>query len=52
MSPSILLLDGQTPIHRAAAQARATRVRRVVALENGRPRGILTGLDFAKAAAD
>lgn len=52
MSPSILLLDSETPIHRAAAQARATRVRRVVALKNGRPAGILTGLDFAKAAAD
>jgi CBS domain-containing protein len=50
MSPSILLLDGQTSIHRAAAQARATRVRRVVVLEKGRPSGILTGLDFAKAA--
>jgi predicted transcriptional regulator len=52
MSPAILLLDQGTPIHRAAAQARATRVRRVVALENGRAAGILTGLDFAKAAAD
>ena len=52
MSPSILLLDGATPLHRAAAQARATRVRRVVALKGGRTAGILTGLDFARACAE
>jgi CBS domain-containing protein len=51
MSPAILLLDESTPLHRAAAQARATRVRRVVALRGGRPAGILSGLDFARAAA-
>jgi predicted transcriptional regulator len=52
MSPSILLLDDATPLHRAAAQARATRVRRVVALQSGRTSGILTGLDFARACAE
>lgn len=52
MSSSILLLDEATPIHRAAAQARATRVRRVVALKAGRSSGILTGLGFARACAE
>lgn len=52
MSPSILLLDATTPLHRAAAQARATRVRRVVALESGKTAGILTGLDFARACSE
>jgi hypothetical protein len=35
--------------HRAA-QARATRARRILAVEHRRVWGILTGLDFARAA--
>lgn len=50
MNYALLCLDIKTPIHRAAAQARATRVRRVLAVENRRVWGILTGLDFARAA--
>lgn len=48
MNPAILVLDQDTPVYRAAAQAGAMEVRRVVAMEDGRPSGIVTGLDFAR----
>jgi signal-transduction protein with cAMP-binding, CBS, and nucleotidyltransferase domain len=51
MSPRILALRSDTRLHRAAAQAAATRVRRVVVQDDGQLRGILTGLDFARAVA-
>jgi predicted transcriptional regulator len=51
MDPGMLLLDPTTPIFRAAAQAAAMDVRRVVAWDGSKIQGILTGLDFAKAAA-
>jgi CBS domain-containing protein len=51
MSPRLLVLGPDTRMHRAAAQARATRVRRVVVQEEGRLVGILSGLDFARAAS-
>ncbi len=51
MSASLLALDVKTPLHRAAAQAAATRVRRVIAVRGRRMEGILTGIDFARAAA-
>jgi CBS domain-containing protein len=37
-------------VHRAAAQAEAMRVRRIIAVKGRRLEGILTGLDFARAA--
>jgi predicted transcriptional regulator len=49
MSPRILALRPDTRLHRAAAQAAATRVRRVIAQDGDRLAGILTGLDFARA---
>ena len=48
MNPAILVLDAQTPLHRAAAQAGTMDARRVVVIEGNRPAGIVTGLDFAK----
>jgi CBS domain-containing protein len=51
MNSAMLALDVSTPLHRAAAQAGVLRVRRVIAIENQRVVGILTGLDFARAAA-
>lgn len=50
MNYALLCLDLRTSMHRAAAQARATRARRVIAVEHRRIWGILTGLDFARAA--
>jgi CBS domain-containing protein len=49
MSPRILALRPETRLHRAAAQAAATRVRRVIVQDGERLAGILTGLDFARA---
>lgn len=51
MSASLLALDVDTQLHRAAAQAAATKVRRVIAVRGRRMEGILTGIDFARAAA-
>jgi CBS domain-containing protein len=51
MSPRLLALQPTTRLHRAAAQAAATRVRRVVVHDDGKLAGILTGLDFARAVA-
>lgn len=50
MSSAMLALEVDTPLHRAAAQAAATRVRRVIAVKGRRMEGILTGIDFARAA--
>jgi CBS domain-containing protein len=51
MSPAVLVMPPRTALHRAAAQAAITRVRRIVAVDGADIRGILTGLDFARAAA-
>ncbi len=51
MNPAMLALDVSTPLHRAAAQAAALRVRRVIAVKHRSIEGILTGIDFARAAA-
>lgn len=48
MSPAMLCLPADTPVHRAAAQAAATRVRRVLVTSHKDMVGILTGLDFAR----
>jgi len=50
MSAAMLVLDMGTPIFRAAEQAGAVRVRRVIAVKGQRMEGILTGLDFARFA--
>jgi CBS domain-containing protein len=52
MNYALLCLDLKTPLHRAAAQARATRARRILAVEHRRLWGILSGLDFARAATE
>jgi CBS domain-containing protein len=49
MSPAMLCLNVDTLVHRAAAQAAATRARRVIAIRDRTMCGILTGLDFARA---
>ena len=51
MTASLLALDVDTQLHRAAAQAAATQVRRVIAVRGRKMEGILTGIDFARAAA-
>lgn len=51
MSPKILVLPSTTSLHRAAAQASALGVRRIVIQEGGEVAGILSGLDFARAVS-
>lgn len=51
MSYALLCLDMSTPLHRAARHAIDTRARRVVAVQDRRVWGILTGIDFARAAS-
>lgn len=50
MNPAILVLGADTPMHRAAAQAAAMDARRVIVVDEDRPVGIVTGLDFARVA--
>jgi CBS domain-containing protein len=52
MSPALLCLQHDTPIHRAAALALATRARRVLALQGRHVVGLSTGLDFCRALRD
>ena len=49
MSPAMLCMAVETPTFRAAAQAAATRARRVIATEGREMKGILTGIDFTRA---
>lgn len=49
MSYAILCLPLRTTMARAAANASATRARRVIAVEGRRVWGVLTGIDFARA---
>ncbi|WP_437581610.1 CBS domain-containing protein [Sorangium sp. So ce887] len=51
MSPAMVCLDARTPLHRAAAAAHASQARRVLVVQGRRLRGVLTGLDFARAVA-
>lgn len=48
MSSSLLCLPLDIPVYRAAQQAHATGVRRVLGIEGNVVRGILSGLDFAR----
>lgn len=49
MSPAMLCMPVDTALHRAAAQAAATSVRRVIVTDKRDMVGILTGIDFARA---
>lgn len=51
MNPRVLVLPSTTSLHRAASQARALGVRRVVLQNGAKVEGILSGLDFARAIA-
>ncbi len=51
LSPAMLCLDVDTSLYRAAQQAAAMDARRIIAVKNRRLEGILTGLDFARAAS-
>lgn len=48
MDPAILCLAGDTRTFRAAQQALAMNVRRVLVVKNERVEGILSGLDFTR----
>lgn len=48
MSSSLLCLPLDIPVYRAAEQAHATGVRRVLGVEGNTVQGILSGLDFAR----
>ena len=50
MSYEMVSLEAATPLYRVAGQAVATRARRVVAVEMGKLKGIVTGFDLAKIA--
>ena len=52
MTASLVCLQHDTPLHRAAALAIATRARRVLALDGRHVVGLLTGLDFCRALHD
>jgi CBS domain-containing protein len=51
MTQSLVCLPVDTALFRAAGFTLATRARRVLAVEHHHVRGILTGLDFARALA-
>ncbi len=51
MNPAVLVLDERLAIHRAAAQAAAMDVRRLVVSRSGEAVGIISGLDFARIVA-
>lgn len=50
MNPAFVCMPTTTPIHRAAAQAIALQVRRIIAVDRRQMRGMLTGIDFARCA--
>jgi CBS-domain-containing membrane protein len=52
LNPAMLCLDVDTQMHRAAAQAASMDVRRVIAVHDRKLLGILTGIDFARAASE
>lgn len=51
MSARIISVRPGTAVHHAAAQAAATRARHVLVVDGSRLAGIVSGLDFARAAA-
>jgi hypothetical protein len=51
MNPALLALPHDTPLFRAAAQASAMDVRWIVTSRGQLIEGVVTGLDFCRAAA-
>jgi predicted transcriptional regulator len=51
MSHGLLCLHSTTPLYRAAAAAYEARARRLLAVDEGKLVGVITGLDFARALA-
>jgi len=51
MNSAFVCMPDVTTIHRAAAQALALRVRRIIAVQHRDMVGVLTGIDFARVAA-
>ncbi len=51
MDTTLLVLPEGLPVHRAAAQALATRARRVLAVDGQEVRGVVSGTDFARVVA-
>ncbi len=52
MTQAMLALPVETQLFRAAGFTLSTRARRVLAIDHHHLRGVVTGLDFARAAAD
>ena len=52
MTPEVLCMPATMLLYRAAEQAAALKVRRIVVLDNALVCGIVTGLDFARCLAD
>ena len=52
MNTAFVCMPIGTPMFRAAAQAESLRARRIVAVKDRDVRGILTGIDFARCAAE
>lgn len=50
MNSGMICLPTTTKVHRAAQQAVAMRVRRIIAVKNREMEGILSGIDFARFA--
>ena len=50
-SPGLVCLANSTPLHRAATQALAANVKRILAMDGCEVDGIVSGLDVAKAVA-
>lgn len=51
-NPRVIVVSPSTPVYRAAARAVSLRSRRVLVMEGSQLTGILSGLDFARAAAE
>ncbi|MCU1276650.1 MAG: hypothetical protein JWM53_196 [bacterium] len=51
MTQAMVALPAETPLHRAAGFTISTRARRVLAIDHHHLKGIVSGLDFARAAA-
>jgi CBS domain-containing protein len=51
-SPGLVCLPHSTPLHRAATQALAANVKRVLAMNGCEVDGIVSGMDLARAVAD
>lgn len=51
MSPALVVVDQGVAMHRACWMALNQGARRIVTTDNGRPVGILSGIDIAKAVA-